>query len=311
MLAAGDMADRVDLKLRRANTIPKCHMMPRILSTLVRMLKGREPTIAPRLPASGWVEVERMGLHWRLNLESCISQSIVQFAVWEPSTTHLLTDLVRSGMHVLDIGANFGYYTLLLARQVGPTGHVWAFEPVKRFRDQLEWHVNRNGFDGRVSIVPYGLSDRSSTMTITGDASSATLHLTTPTPADRTDDIALHALDDVAADLGIRRLDFIKIDIDGHEPCFLRGAQRTLSRFHPPMALEFAQHCLHVAGSDVREQARLLRDLGYAICREDTRQPYDSEMAFLMACGNFDRSGNALAMCSVEGRPSVTQTERT
>jgi FkbM family methyltransferase len=288
-------------------------MVKRILKGLYRRIRGQKfmaMTEIATVPSSGWIEVERLECQWRLNMESCISREIVRAGVWEPDTTKLIMDSVHEGMHVLDIGANFGYYTLCLAHLVGPSGHVWAFEPVKRFRDQLEWHIRKNGFMDRVTVVPHGLSDKSSEMEIVGDSSSATLHPTVSTPDDRSEQISLRALDQVSSALGIAKVDFIKLDIDGHEPRFFRGAWKTLLRFHPPIALEFAQHCLHVAGSDVREQARLLHELGYTICNETSRKPFVSEMEFLMACGNFDHSGNALALPFAAGETSVQKWGR-
>jgi hypothetical protein len=108
--------------------------------------------------------------------------------------------------------------------------------------------------------------------------------------------IKLDLLDNVAKDLGIDRIDFVSVDIDGHEAAFLRGAKVTLGRDLPPISMEFAQECLHFAGSDVRELACILRDLGYQICSERTRSPYPDELAFLKECGNFSHYANALAI---------------
>jgi FkbM family methyltransferase len=262
------------------------------LSKLTNQIRGKKKS---EFPKTGWVEVERLGFNWRLNLDSYIGRTIVENGVFEPNTTQVVKDLVKPGMHVLDVGANIGYYTLIFARLVGPTGRVWAFEPTAKFREQLKWHIERNGILSRVNVIPFGLSDKSMTSTISMDDTSATLHWTSDVSPQQ-ELATLHPLDDVASDLGIKRIDFIKVDIDGHEPSFLRGASKLLRQFHPLITLEFAQHCLHVAGSDVREQARLLRELDYIICCEKTRKPFESEMQFLMECGNFDHSCNVLAI---------------
>ena len=52
--------------------------------------------------------------------------------------------------------------------------------------------------------------------------------------------------------------------------------------------MEFAQRCLHFAGSDMRKVAGLLRELGYEIHSETTRQPYATDLEFLRACANFN-----------------------
>ena len=255
-------------------------------------LKNRVSLIGKK----GFVKVDRQGFYWNIDLNSCVSKAIAYEGIWEPDTTKLILDFVKPGMHVLDIGANFGYYSLILARSVGPTGKVWAFEPVKKYRDQLIWHINKNGFEKIIEVVPFGLSDNQGFETISIGDASATLHWTNIVPSIEKELINLKRLDDVAEDLGINRIDFIKIDIDGNEPKFFRGATNILQKFHPPMALEFAQNSLHVAGSDVREQAQILKNLGYVICDEKTQQPFLSEMDFLVECGNFDHSGNAFAI---------------
>ncbi len=257
------------------------------------------------LPKSGWVEVERMGFHWRLDMDTYIGRMIAIHDVFEPDTTRLLTDLVKPGMHVLDVGANIGYFTLLMAQAVGPKGHVWAFEPTQKYREQLLWHVDRNKLAYCVTLVPFGLSDKSMTDTISIGDSSATLHWTLDAPPLQQEKIQLYPFDEVAADLGIQRVDLVKLDIDGHEPSFIRGASRSLKRFLPPIVLEFSQLNLHIAGSDVFQQARLLRELGYTFYNEKTRKPYVSEIKFLIECGNFSNSCNVLATCASLDRKSL------
>ena len=107
----------------------------------------------------GLKEAEYFGLRWRLDMSSCISRQIIEKGVWEQETTKVIFDLVGEGMQVLAIGANFGYYALLMAQRVGPNGHVWAFEPTQKYRQQLQWHIEANRFRERVTIVPFGLSD--------------------------------------------------------------------------------------------------------------------------------------------------------
>ena len=235
-------------------------------------------------------------MKWRLDMSSNIAQQMHATGAWEFQTTELIQDLVKPGMQALSVGANFGYYALLMGRQVGETGHVWAFEPTRHFREMLEHHLKINGLESRVTVVPYGLSDTETGATIDISPQSASMHYAPQESRVGQEEIQLKRLDDVADGLGIRRIDFISIDIDGHEPAFLRGGTQVLSRDVPSIAMEFAQECLHYAGSDVREVADLLHQLGYEICSEMTRQPYSSELAFLKECGNFRHYANALAV---------------
>ena len=265
--------------------------LPPIIADAIR--SAMQP---PKVEYTGIQDFECQGLSWRLDMSSNIAQEMIATGSWERSTTDLVLDLVKPGMQVLSVGANFGYYALLMARQVGPSGHVWAFEPTQRYRAMLQHHLDINGLADRVTVAPYGLSDSETTAMIGISPHTASMHYSPEEVRSEQEEIVLKRLDDVAEGLGISKIDFISIDIDGHEPAFLRGGKRVLARDVPAIAMEFAQQCLHFAGSDVREVAALLHELGYQICSESTRQPFPNELAFLKECGNFRHYANALAV---------------
>jgi FkbM family methyltransferase len=81
------------------------------------------------------------------------------FGTWEPSMSRAMQRVGQDGMVALDIGANIGYYTLLLAGIAGPKGRVFAFEPVPSIREKLECNVAANGLS-QVQVFPYGVSDQ-------------------------------------------------------------------------------------------------------------------------------------------------------
>lgn len=273
---------------------------PIVLDVARKVRDGLWPERTISIKNEGIQEIQCLGLRWRLDMASCISRQMVTTGVWEPETTSVVFDFVKAGMKVLAVGANFGYYALLMAQRVGSAGHVWAFEPTQKYREQLEWHIRANGLGERVTVVPFGLSDSFKSATIDLTPQSASMHYAPSVARVGTEVIHLKPLDKMASELGIEKVDFISMDIDGHEAAFLRGAKATLTRDLPPIAMEFAQRCLHFAGSDVREVAALLGEIGYEICSEKTRQPYGSELEFLRECGNFNCDSNALALPSKE-----------
>ena len=118
--------------------------------------------------------------------------------------------------------------------------------------------------------------------------------------------IQLKTLDRIVSEKKLNHLDLIKIDIDGHEPAFLRGATETIRKFRPVIVIEMAQHCLHVAGSDVELLCKQLEDLDYVICNESTRRPFQTQMDFLVACANYSHSANVLAVHSANCPQSVS-----
>src|SRR3954453_12660410 len=71
---------------------------------------------------------------------------------WELWLTQFMARSVARGAIVVDVGANYGYYSLLLADLVGPAGHVYAIEPNPAAATLLRRSVALNGFDARTTI---------------------------------------------------------------------------------------------------------------------------------------------------------------
>src|SRR5690349_6453088 len=82
---------------------------------------------------------------------------------WEMWLTQFLARQVEAGMTVIDVGANFGYYTLLFSEGVGERGRVLAVEPNPLAIHLLERTVALNGFSGRAEIIPNALGERHET----------------------------------------------------------------------------------------------------------------------------------------------------
>lgn len=78
--------------------------------------------------------------------DKAISVHLLTEGGWESDITRLLASMVKRGMKVVDVGANMGYYSLLLGDRVGPQGFLWAFEPDPRNFELLTWNLDVNGF---------------------------------------------------------------------------------------------------------------------------------------------------------------------
>lgn len=86
------------------------------------------------------------GLLMSLDLEQQIDAHLFYRGVFEPATRAVITRRLGPGMTAVDVGANIGYITLLMARQVGHTGHVIAFEASPWAFERLQANVGLNGF---------------------------------------------------------------------------------------------------------------------------------------------------------------------
>jgi FkbM family methyltransferase len=225
-------------------------------------------------------------LRFWLSEQSTIDRAIIQGGVWEERSTALIRDLIKPGYVVLDVGANIGYYTNVIARLVGPDGHVHAFEPTTRFVQVLKRNVAENGFEN-VSVHEYGLSDRESELAIHINNSTASLHMDTSAGGTSSETARFFPLDGIAPLLGLNRLDFVKIDVDGHEPQFLRGAEETLMRFRPRVLLEVNHTDYLAAGVTAWDFYDYVKGLGARITNVDTKKLIETKGDFLKQCGNF------------------------
>ncbi|MDQ5822882.1 MAG: FkbM family methyltransferase [Chloroflexota bacterium] len=194
----------------------------------------------------------------------------------------LLEAFVKPGMTVLDVGAHFGYFSLLSARLVGPRGSVWAFEPVPHAIQLLVRNIEVNNFAGRIHVVPQAVSDAPGTATIHSNPAESmtstlypgTVALSTAanrpgkaasnSPRFRPIEVACTSLDDWSARQNWPPVDMVKMDIEGAETAALRGMVQT-SRRNPRLKLivEFNPKTLSAAGVSIGEFWGALEACGF------------------------------------------------
>jgi FkbM family methyltransferase len=207
------------------------------------------------------LEVSRQGLKWILNPGDYVQSSFYwtgEFETWDEY--HLFRLLPRNSI-VFDVGANFGYYALTLAHAAG--ARVFAFEPSPRTFTRLRTHIAINGLESSITAVAAGLSDtqRSGFLdSVAGNSGADFL-------SDHGDEIELDTLDHYCEVHNISRMDFIKIDVEGHEAHVLRGAQRMLEACRPAVMIEFNVAALRRSNSSPEELEALLRSSGYELFR--------------------------------------------
>lgn len=201
---------------------------------------------------------------------------IIANGVWELANTKAFFRLVREGMTAVEVGANFGYFTLLGARLVGPSGRYHAFEPNASTFRCLQKSIVINGFREYTTLVNKAVSD------FTG---STNLHLSTlyTTNTNIVEDHAVIGnLSDVFTTVEIEvttldeyfgettpQIDFVKIDAEGSEPAIFRGMERILrSNERIQLLFEYAPMWIRTA-EDPAQCLQYLTDLGFRLWRVD------------------------------------------
>jgi FkbM family methyltransferase len=174
---------------------------------------------------------------------------------------------LQSGMTVLDIGAHHGLYTVLASKRVGSTGKVVAFEPSPRERKQLVRNVRIN-FCSNVHIEPYALGKdpaRDSLYVVEGGEDGCN-SLRPPAVQSETRPVPVEVvtLDSIASKLGLTKVDFVKLDVEGAELDVLKGAGgllRTIPR--PVLLVEVYDIRTQPWGYKAREIVEFLDQKGY------------------------------------------------
>lgn len=237
------------------------------------------------------------GFFFWLNPEKYLDKEIIDYGEFEPDSTALIKKLIKPGDVVLDIGANIGYYSVLFSTLAGGKGRVLCFEPTKHYRDVLLKNIQANNINN-VEVLDYGLSNNFDQIEIAIGDCSATLHWAYATPPKTKEIITIKRLDDVFKDMKIEKLNFIKIDIDGHEPHCLEGAWATIEKYKPLILLEVNHENYLEGGITAWDFYQTLKKKNFYIYSEKTLNEYKNRMEFLRECGNFAYSGNALISLS-------------
>jgi FkbM family methyltransferase len=171
----------------------------------------------------------------------------------------------------VDVGANDGYYTLFAARRVGSPGKVVAIEPSTRERVHLRRNIARNRLDN-VTVVPIALGACHQVSALRLAHGVHAGHNTFGSfahegvQADNLEQVDVETLDATATALGMDRIDFIKIDVEGAEASVIDGARRVLSTMRPMILLEINDTALRAQGSSAEALLSTLRaEFGYDV----------------------------------------------
>ena len=159
---------------------------------------------------------------------------------WEMWLTQFLAQRLKPGMTAIDVGANFGYYTLLMGEAVGEAGRVVAVEPNPDAASLLQESVSLSGHLARTRVVPQALgasTGRAWLYAPDGEPKNASLVGQPDLPGGTTLEVATVTLDEVA--LGYPRVDLVKIDAEGGEQGIVAGMQQLIARDRPLIVLEF------------------------------------------------------------------------
>ena len=194
-----------------------------------------------------------------------LSEAIHEMWTDVPEIPILAAALGRGGTF-LDVGANHGTYSMLLAPVVGPEGRVLAFEPQPELAALIRRSFSANSH-GHAAVIEVGCSDGPGTVSFyrpVENSGSASMYRDSPGgPVRDTVTIRIDALDRLLANESLPGRLAMKLDVEGAEVATLRGAVRTLRAKRPLIVFEMNADSLHASGHTVADLAAALREAGY------------------------------------------------
>jgi FkbM family methyltransferase len=180
-----------------------------------------------------------------------------------------LNHYLKPDMVLADIGANQGEFVLFSAKRL-TRGMVLAFEPVDFLSEQLKVNIALNPFTN-IRTFAFGLSDAPARIPIYMGATGAGEHegLATIFQSDQRNrfiqEIELKVFDEEVGAMGINRLDFLKIDVEGAELVVLKGSRKTIEKYRPAIMLEISEDTYRNAGYSVEDVKSFFHSLGYSL----------------------------------------------
>lgn len=176
-----------------------------------------------------------------------LSPHILLDGFWEPSTGNVLRSIIKPGMVVVDVGANMGYFSLLMASLTGPDGKLVAFEANPEVFRHLSRNLEINGYRRFADCQMTAVMSKAGSMVfkrLRDHMGSSGFYLTeeiAPMYHDKLDEITVPciSLDEYFADEN-SYIDVIKIDVEGAETEVIAGARKVLERSpRPQIVMEY------------------------------------------------------------------------
>jgi FkbM family methyltransferase len=238
-------------------------------SVLRRLPRGRYSALAALAPTSGRFTArlagDAGGARFACDMGDQISREVCLTGLYEPPVTRVVQHHLPAGGTAVDLGANWGYFSLLAAAAAGPGGAVLALEPDPRQFAALARNVALNGF-GQVSPLQAAASAAEGRVTLVGydegDTNRGVSRIAGPSEPGRRFDVRAASVDALTA--AMARVDVVKIDVEGAEDAVLDGMRDGLSaRRYRAIVLELHPEILRAKGVDPASAVARLADRGY------------------------------------------------
>jgi FkbM family methyltransferase len=217
--------------------------------------------------------IVRNGIKYEIDLSEGIDLSLFLFGNFQKHVSQNKYLSLPQDAVIFDVGANSGIMSLQFAKLV-PLGKVYSFEPTFYAFSKLEKNLELNPELAKriVAIQSFVSSSTSEEPNIkayaswkVGGTAEGVKHQVHRGTEKSTKGIKAVCLDDFCEQHGIKRLDFIKIDTDGHEFEVLKGAKKVISEFSPIIIFEIGIYLMDERSIVFSDYLEFFDSLGYSL----------------------------------------------
>jgi FkbM family methyltransferase len=227
-------------------------------------------------------------VHLRLDTRDFSQRSmldaLVQGRFYEPEVSYFLANVLAPGDTFIDVGGHVGYFSMLAARVVGPTGRVYAFEPEAANAARIREHIALNGL-GNVEVREQAVGDATGEARLfinaDNDGGHALFDMSDHPECRRTRErhetrvVQVGTLADLLVETAGQRIRLVKIDAEGSEHRILKGGMLLLKAREVPFVIceinEFGLHRMGASGQGLRS---FMAAFGYHCYRMSADAPH-------------------------------------
>ena len=219
------------------------------------------PVVVPVRSGFGLFEIE--------DCREFIQRNIYFLGYYEFRETGLIRQYLRAGDTFIDVGANIGWFTILAAHIVGQNGQVIAFEPSKKIYTHLQRNVQINSLNN-VKLEEFALAHKNGVAILSGATSKnsgkGSITQIFNGLNNTVENVRTMRFDDYFLANNLKRVRFMKIDVEGAEMMVLQGARSLLEkRWVSYLIIEVNDCYLRNIGSSSTEVISFFRECGYHI----------------------------------------------
>lgn len=248
--------------------------LAQVLYKIVTLFVGKQKRI-----------IVRDGVNYEIDLAEGIELSLYLFGNFQKHVTSNKFLKIENNYTIIDIGANVGLMTLQFSKLV-PNGKVYSFEPTFYALERLKKNLSLNpGLSKNVEVINSFVSEKSSdnpeivafsSWKVDGKRgdNDHPVHLGTPKG---TDGVKSISLDDFTEQKKLNKIDFIKIDTDGHEYEVFKGAKKAIAKYRPRIIFEIGLYVMEEKSISFEFYFNYFKDLNYTLY--DTQSNYEITMS--------------------------------